>query len=207
MKSIFKRGIAVLVSAVIFMCLVPAQRVSAAEFTSGTVSGNVYENSFFGYRVTLPEGYSFVGTDELAAVTGKAKDLLASDQEIVKSIEDGSVMTVAYAVDASGLNSINVVISKVNPTDTENEMMTSARDALAPFFTDNGFADVTIDVVNKVVAGENHDVLVISANIGGTGFYEQQMGSIKDGYSINITAANYLENNTDSMLANITKIN
>ena len=95
MKSLFKSGVAIFVSAVLFMCLVPVQRVNAAEFTSGTVSGNVYENSFFGYRVTLPAGYSFVGSDELAAVTGKTKDVRASEKEIVKSIEDGSVMTVA----------------------------------------------------------------------------------------------------------------
>ncbi len=206
MKNIFKRGIAIFVSAVLFMCLVPAQKVNAAEFTSGTISGNVYENSFFGYRVTLPEGYSFVGTDELAAVTGKTKDVLANEQEIVKSLEDGSVMTVAYAVDSSGSNSINVVIGKVSPTDTENEMMTAAKDALGPIFTDNGFSGVSIDVVNKTVAGESHDVLVITANIEGFNFYEQQMGAIKDGYSINITAANYGEDGTDKMLGNISKI-
>ena len=206
MKSLFKSGVAIFVSAVLFMCLVPVQRVNAAEFTSGTVSGNVYENSFFGYRVTLPAGYSFVGSDELAAVTGKTKDVLASEKEIVNSIEDGSVMTVAYAVDSSGSDSINVVISKVDPSDTENGMMTAARDALVPIFTDNGFSDVSIDVVNKTVAGESHDVLVINATIEGFNFYEQQMGAIKDGYSINITAANYGDDDTDTMLGNITKI-
>ena len=131
---------------------------------------------------------------------------LASEKEIVKSIEDGSVMTVAYAVDSSGSDSINVVISKVDPSDTENGMMTAARDALVPIFTDNGFSDVSIDAVNKTVAGESHDVLVINATIEGFNFYEQQMGAIKDGYSINITAANYGDDDTDTMLGNITKM-
>ncbi len=207
MRKRLLSSIAVIVSAVILLCLVPARQVSAAEFNIGTISGSAYENDFFGYRVTLPDGYTFVSTESLAMINGRSTEAQEDMASILKAIESGNAITVAYAEDQTGYNTVNIVIANTGYADaTEEFIMSSADDSIKAVLEASGFTVNEFAVKEMVVAGDKHPILNVEGEIAGKSFYEKQIAVVKDGYSMHITYANYIEDNTTSGLSKISKI-
>jgi hypothetical protein len=207
MRKRLINSLAIIISAAILLCLIPAQRVSAAEFNIGTISGNVYENDFFGYRLTLPDGYTFVSNESLAMLNGRSTQSQEDTASIIKSIDKGNAVTIAFAEDASGYNTINIVISNTGYADAdENFIMSAADDSVKAVLEASGFTVNEFAVKEMVVAGDKHPILVVDGEFAGNGFYEKQMAAVKDGYSMNITFANFIEDNTTTGLSKISKI-
>lgn len=208
MKGIVKRGLAIILSVVFMACLIPAIEVRAEEFSTGEVKGNVYENEFFGIRLTLPDGYSFVDEKALAQLSGQTATLLKDHEATAQAIKDGSVIIFAYANDDdTGYNSINVTLSNLGDASiTEEEVAVASRDELGSFFLENGYTLDHIEAKPKKVAGENHYELALDASIDGFKFYEQVVTLVKDGYNMNITAATYFKDDTDEILKGVAKL-
>ena len=54
------------------------------EFTLGTTDGNVYENEYLGFRITVPEEMAFASDEELARLSASTGEVL-KDNETVKT--------------------------------------------------------------------------------------------------------------------------
>lgn len=207
MRYVMKRSIAVFLAAVLLMSFLPAIKARAAGFDVGKKSGNVYENEFYGIRFVLPDGYAFVDDETLAQISGQTVELLKNHVATAKSIEDGSVIIYAYANDESEYNTINITLSNVgDETVTEKDIAEASRDELKAFFVENGYKVDSIEAKQKNVAGQSHYEIAVEATYEGYKFYEQVVVFLKDGYNMNITAANYFRDDTDEILKGVTSI-
>lgn len=207
MKTIIKRTLAVSLAFVVMLCIMPAGTVRAAGYSTGSIDGNVYENEFFGISLTLPDGYSFVSDKELSQIAGRTVDEIKDEEGTIASIEAGEVITYAFAQDSTGLNSVNIVLSKnMDPSITVKEAMESALTEIVPVLEDSGFIDVKAGIEKKKAAGSTHEIMYVEGKIGGFGFYEKQIAFFKDGYAIHITIANYGEDNTEALFEGLSKI-
>ena len=82
----------------------------SGEFSIGTVAGKTYVNEYFGIKINVPDGYSFVDDETLAQLTGMTSDMLSDNEAVKEVIEDGTVSLVCYAMNESGLCNINATI-------------------------------------------------------------------------------------------------
>lgn len=208
MKNTLKKGFAIILSSMIMMCLLPAAHANAAEFSTGTINGNVYENDFFNIKLELPEGYTFVDEETLAQINEISINLLRNNAAAVKSIEKGQVITFALAKDENGYNTINITISNLgDDTVTDKDVAIASIDELAAFLVENGYVVDSIDAIEKTVAGESRVEISVEAAADGYKFFEQIIPIVKDGYNMNVTYANYFLDEIDTLLNSLQKIN
>ncbi|WP_026651156.1 hypothetical protein [Butyrivibrio proteoclasticus] len=206
MKTMFKRSLTLILSVVLLSCI-PAFAVRAAGYSTGAITDNVYENEFFGFKLTLPDGYEFVSDEQLTQIAGRTLAEIKDNEGTIASIENGEVVTYAFASDSTGLNSINIVLSKnANSSVTVKEAMDAAIEEIVPILEDSGFIDINAGIEQKKALGTTNDVMYVEGKIGGFGFYEKQIAFFKDGYAIHITIANYGEDNTQALFDGLSKI-
>ena len=193
MKNILKKGFAVIFSAVIVMCLIPAQQVKADGFDLGTVKGNVYENSYFGYKVTLPAGYSFT-TNELD-----------HPETAMALVEAGAGMLILEAETTTGYSNANIILTNGASSYTEKEILTQG---IAEIKASAG-TNVKInsaEIQSQKIAGDKRSIIAVSATIGDITFSQKEVILINGDYGMIITFTGVDDAETTEMLKWITKL-
>ena len=193
MKNVLRKGFAIIISAAIVMCLIPAQKISAAEFDLGTATVNTYENSYFGHRITLPDGYVFCASE------------LGSPETAMALVNSGAGITIIEAESTTGIANMNIILTNGATGYTEKSVL------------DEGMADVKanlsegitlnkIEILNKKVAGSKHDILATSVTIGEVSISQRQVVLINGDYGMFITFSGADDAEADAMLKWLSKI-
>ncbi len=205
MKSIIKNASLMLLSLVLVVsfCVTP---VRAAGFSVGTTEGDTYANEFFGKKLVLPKGYTFLEGQELATQSGTPLKELNDPAGLVKTIDGGDSVIICYAFDSTGKNNINVSLAKID-MDNEQEVMNILKDFLSDLYTSSGYVVNKLEVNKKKVAGEDHYVLSADLSIGEVNCYQEAVTFLKDGYAMTLTASAFTTDETDKAIANIENTN
>lgn len=181
------------------------------EFSIGTVEGNAYVNEYFGVKLNLLDGYSFVDDETLAQITGMTTDMLSDNKLATKAIEEGTAAIVAYAQNSTGLCNINVT-AQSNATlanailDEEavlNASVSQAQSALEA----QGISNITTEIVEREVAGETHKVLKMNGEFNGVEFHNEMVNLQKGDYMLAFAATCFNEDSTDALIDAIEALN
>ncbi len=181
------------------------------EFSIGTVEGNAYVNEYFGVKLNLLDGYSFVDDETLAQITGMTTDMLSDNKLATKAIEEGTATIVAYAQNSTGLCNINVT-AQSNATlanailDEEavlNASVSQAQSALEA----QGISNITTEIVEREVAGETHKVLKMNGEFNGVEFHNEMVNLQKGDYMLAFAATCFNEDSTDALIDAIEALN
>ena len=163
----------------------------SAEFTFGTVKGTVYENSYFGISLTLPDGYTF-----------------SQEGEIPKQdLDVGYTVTAVSANDKKGQNNVNIHMGNYGNPVAEKDYVDDGVKRLEKSFANTEYTLKSIDVVQREVAGENHYIVVDELSYKGTAIYQQCLVILKDGYNITITTTSIDKDNAQKLLDSVVKTN
>ena len=84
----------------------------------GTITDNTYTNTSLGITLTLPDGWRFYSTSEIASVMNITKEIL-EDPDILDSTDITTFMDF-MAVDAKETNNINMSIENLATTGNQN---------------------------------------------------------------------------------------
>ncbi len=84
----------------------------------GTITDNTYTNTSLGITLTLPDGWRFYSTSEIASVMNITKEIL-EDPDILDSTDISTFMDF-MAVDAKETNNINMSIENLATTGNQN---------------------------------------------------------------------------------------
>ena len=181
------------------------------EFTVGTVTDNAYENEYFGIKVNLLDDFSFVDDETLARITGMTTDILSDNKLAAKAIEDGTATIIAYATNSTGLSNINVTAQTnagfANAIFDEEAVLIASIDQAKSALEPQGINNITYEIVDKVVAGENHKVLMLNGDYSGVEFHNEMVNLQKDSYMLAVAATSFSENMCDEMIDAIEVLN
>ena len=181
------------------------------EFSVGTVEGNTYVNDYFGVKLNLLDGYTFVDDEQLAQITGMTTDMLSDNKLATKAIEEGTAAIVAYAQNSTGLCNINVT-AQSNATlanailDEEavlNASVSQAQSALEA----QGISNITTEIVEREVAGETHKVLKMNGEYNGIEFHNEMVNLQKGDFMLAFAATCFNGDTTDEIIDGVEALN
>ncbi len=179
------------------------------EFSTGTVDGNVYENQYFGLKVTVPADYSFIDDETLAQLSGMAADIMKDNKAAAAALDNGTAAIVAYANKQGAADNINVTIqsnaSLANALMDEKAVMTVSMGQLQSVLESQGAEITYIDVVEKEVAGETHYVLELEGTINGMDLSERVVNFQKGDYMLAVAASCFNSDDVDTLMEGIEK--
>lgn len=188
-----------------------AEMEEAGEFSVGTVEGNSYVNKYFGVKLNLLDGYAFVDDEALAQITGLTADMLSDNKLLAKAIEDGTATIIAYAADSTGLNNVNVTVqsnaSLANAILDEEAVLVASVGQAKSALEAQGISNITYDVVEKEVAGENHKVLKMNGEFNGIEFHNEMVNLQKGDYMLAFAATSFNGDATDAMIDAVEALN
>ncbi|WP_022763736.1 hypothetical protein [Butyrivibrio sp. XPD2006] len=188
-----------------------AEMEEAGEFSVGTVEGNSYVNEYFGVKLNLLDGYAFVDDEALAQITGLTADMLSDNKLLAKAIEDGTATIIAYAADSTGLNNVNVTVqsnaSLANAILDEEAVLVASVGQAKSALEAQGISNITYDVVEKEVAGENHKVLKMNGEFNGIEFHNEMVNLQKGDYMLAFAATSFNGDSTDAMIDAVEALN
>lgn len=193
MKNVLRKGFAIIISAAIVMCLIPAQKISAAEFDLGTATVNTYENSYFGYRITLPDGYVFCASE------------LGSPETAMALVNSGAGITIIEAESTTGIANMNIILTNGATGYTEKSVLEEGMADVKANLSE-GITLNKIEILNKKVAGSKHDILATSVTIGEVTISQRQVVLINGDYGMFITFSGADDAEADAMLKWLSKI-
>lgn len=131
------KTIKILAAALALTLVMTACGAAQKAFQRGTVDGQTYTSEFLGLVCTVPAEYSYLSDTEMAELNQLAADSL-TDSELVaqmrQRMEDGAQVQDMYAMTEGGLQTVNVMLSKL---ESEGKVDMAA------------FADLAIDEVKR----------------------------------------------------------
>ncbi len=181
------------------------------ESISGSISGNTYENKYFNVKYTLGDNYRFATEDEIKTLNSALGDLdaIKDNKAAKKALDEGAVMTVAYAMDSTKGKTLTVVIQSVNSIVgsliNEEAILTAGKADVEKGLEAQGLSNVTSEVENVTFLGEEHPSLKITGTINGAVLNERMVCLVKGNYII-LFAASGLDNDFDSELLSATTV-
>ena len=179
----------------------------SGEFSIGTVAGKTYVNEYFGIKINVPDGYSFVDDETLAQLTGMTSDMLSDNEAVKEVIEDGTVSLVCYAMNESGLCNINATIQSnalvSNMFFDEEVILSASEEEVENVLKAQGIENITYELSEREIAGDTHKVLKMSGDYSGVEFHNEMVNLQKGDYVIGITASCFAEDSTDELIDGI----
>jgi hypothetical protein len=187
----------------------PAEEESDVEFTTGTVNGNVYENEYFGIKLTVPSDYSFLDDDTLSQLTGMASDIMKDNKAAKQALENGTAAIVAYGIKSGAADNINVTIqsnaSLANTIFDEKAIMDVSKDQLKSALESQGAEITSCEVVESEVAGEKHYIIELTGNVNGMEVHEQVVNFQKGDYMMAIEASTFNSDDAATLMSGVEK--
>ncbi|OON85810.1 hypothetical protein BXO88_10225 [Oribacterium sp. C9] len=180
---------------------------ASSENIVGTVKKNVYINEYVGYKVTLPDGYKFADSEELAEMNGVTTDVMDDYDEIMKVINSNNSFVAAYAMnDAKEIFELRV-LKYDDPASIDDYLFgDDMQNYYRQFYKDTGYTVKDINIKKETVAGDKHKVMSIQTVKGETTFCGKSLYVGEKDYFLFISTSNYSKNGADSMLGSIEKL-
>lgn len=173
------------------------------EVSLGHTDSNRYQNDFLGISCTLPGDWTFYSDEQIRELNNIAMDAIG--EEYAQAIENAAILYDMYAMDQSGLCSMNVNMEKWSAaqvllldvkTVIENQIpeMESA-------LTNMGYTDVHAEYAKITVDGKEFDGSRITAKIQDVDYYMVQFSFKKGMYMANVTIGSLATDETDTLLS------
>lgn len=178
-------------------------------FSNGTISGNVYTNSFLGIQSTLPDGWSFFDEDQMKQLNSWASDNMSSDY-IKEQLNNGQVYIDMYAASADQTQSENLVIQNIKSIfgammDIDT-IVDSSVSTVQQQLQSQGVENLSVTKGTATFLGKEQTALKVSGTTQGVQVYETQ-AYIKVGtYLATVTATSYQQDTTQAVLDTVTSI-
>jgi len=183
-----------------------AIEVTTSEETAsrGTMQGGVYENAFFGIGCSFDDSWTIAGEEEILEMSGLVADSL-SETSLSDALSKVDLVYDLYAMQDDGLTSLNIIMQDLGSIAsialTEKSYIELSSPQSVEALSQIGFEDVTSTISDITFAGQNHPCDAISGTTEGIALYEKQVCIIVDHYIAIVTAASYVEDTTDDLLA------
>ncbi len=162
------------------------------DFSLGSTDGLIYESAFIGLGCTLPSDWTFYSDIEIMQLNNYTASVMGEEYE--ELLKNAQIVYDMYAVDGTGMNSINVTLEKI-----DNRMLmaidvadifTQNASMFEEMYTSMGYSNVKVEQATFDIEGEEFDGIEISGEISGFVLYQKCFGVKCNGYlaSIAITA-------------------
>ena len=176
----------------------------------GVVEGNTYTNTYAGIGCDLDSNWTIYTADQL-------QEMPAVIQGMVEGTELEAVManvtqfTDMMAENVELMTSVNVLFQKLNMSQrityarlSEQEVLEATllqKDVMLQAYTNAGIIVESMEIVTVTFLGQEHYAMKTVAEMNGVPYYCLQTFDFWLGeYSVAITFASFLEDNTESLL-------
>lgn len=176
----------------------------------GRLEGGVYTNSYTGYGCTLDESWTFYTAEELQELPENVAELLEGS-ELGDQNDFLQQITDMMAENVNDLTTINVLYQKLSMQErlaymslSEEQIMEvtlEQKDAMIEAYAQAGILVDTMKPVTVTFLGEERTALLTSSTIEDIPYYTLQLFDYHLGqYSVTLTLASYMEDNTAGLL-------
>lgn len=176
----------------------------------GRLEGGTYINDYAGFACDLDSGWTFMGAEELQDIPANAKDIF-DGTELAENIDVMNHFTDMMAENVDQLVNMNVAYQKLTMQervafavlDDEQviESVLQQKDILVEAYNQAGFE---VDDMKKVMVtflGKERAALHTSMQLENVPYYTLQLYDYNLGrYSVTLTLASFVEDNTENLL-------
>ena len=178
------------------------------KFERGTVEGQTYTSTFLGLTCTAPAEYTYLTDEEIAELNGVAADAM-TDQTLVKEmqslLESGDQVQDMYLMTEDGLQTVNVMLTKVDAKGATVDMAafaeSGAEEVKSAYEAIVGMSDV--EAVHETVAfmGQQYEGIRMTATYDGNApVFCVQVCMQEGDYVCVVTFTSYVEDHTAEMM-------
>jgi len=182
----------------------------------GVVDGSTYTNTYAGLGITLDSGWSIQTADELQALPETVKESMEGTA-LGDAMKDVQQFTDMFAENVDDLTNMNILFQKQSMQEriafkllSEEEIIDETlnqKDSMIEAYAAAGINVTSMEKVTVTFLGEEHFALKTVADTQGVPYYMLQVFDYHLGeYSIVITLASFLEDNTEAMLSLFTPV-
>lgn len=209
MKRIFAVLLVLVLSLSLFACGDGAKGEEAksehyendVKFQIGEISGDTYENKFFGIKCEIDNDWAFSTEEEIAELNNFTMDYMPDD--LAKQYEKSGNFIDMYASADDGFDNINISAQKLSKSEIKNfdavENFKAAIPTLEKTFENMGCTDCDFEVSKATVDGEEYDAYYGTAQREDLRMYQQQIAVIRNNYLVTITVTSYNEDICDDI--------
>ena len=176
----------------------------------GVVEGQTYSNTYAGIGCALDGDWVIYPAEQLQELPDITKQMMEGT-ELEKAMENVTQFTDMYAESVELLCNVNVLFQKLDMTQRiaysvmdEKAVLDATmeqKDTMIQAYAQGGINVDTMEIVTVTFLGEEHYALKTVAETEGVPYYCLQVFDFWLGqYSMTITFASFIEDNTESML-------
>ena len=183
------------------------------KFERGVVDGQTYTSEFLGLTCTVPAEFSYLADAEIAELNNIAADTLSDTdlaQQLQDNLENGSQIQDMYAMTDGGLQTINVLLSKVDAQGAEVDMAAYAdlgMEQSKTAYQSMGMTDVEASRETVTFMGQPYEGIRLTATYDGNApIYCVQVCMQEGDYVCVVTFTSYIEDTTADMMGYFTPL-
>ena len=176
----------------------------------GVVEGNTYTNTYAGIGCDLDGTWTIYTADQLQDLPGTAKELFEGT-ELEAVMANVTQFTDMMAENVELMSTVNVLFQKLDMSQRiayarldEQEVLEATllqKDVMIQAYTQAGILVDTMEIVTVNFLGQEHYALKTAAEMNGVPYYCLQTFDFWLGeYSVTITFASFIEDNTEKLL-------
>lgn len=192
----------------------PAQTEAAVADTPvsmGRMEGGVYTNTYTGFGCTLDTNWTYYGAEELQVMPENVKEMLEGS-ELGDSIDTLNQFTDMMAENVTDLTTMNVLYQKLSveerlyfavlsEEEILNYLLAEMKDTMVDAYAQGGFQVTSMEAVKVTFLGQERTALKTECTTEGVPYYTLQLFDYTLGqYSVTLTLASFLEDNTADLL-------
>ena len=176
------------------------------KFERGVVDGQTYTNDFLKLTCTVPAEFSYLTDAEMAEINNIAADSLSDTdlaQQLQDNLENGSQVQDMYAMTEGGLQTINVMLSKVDAQGAEVDMAAFAdlsMEQAKTAYQSMGMTDVKASRETVTFMGQQYEGIRTTAVYEDVPVYCVQVCMQTGNYVCVVTFTSYIEDTTADMM-------
>lgn len=176
----------------------------------GVLDGNTYTNTYAGFGCQFPDGWYFLPAEELQALPSNVREMMEGT-ELGDALQDVQQFTDVFAENVDELVNMNVLFQKQTMQQrlafkllTEEQIADETLKQMDSMVEAYAAAGINVSSMEKVTVnflGEEHVAIKTTAETQGVAYYMLQVFNYHLGeYSVVVTLASFLEDNTEAML-------
>ena len=180
------------------------------EISLGRMEGGIYTNNYVGFQMELGSDWVYYGAEELQELPSDVVEMF-KDSELGQAMDGVEQFTDMMAESVERMASINVLCQKMDMTtrlayaalddDAIVDLTLGQQDMLIEAYASAGIMVEKMEKVNVTFLGEDRVALKTYSTIQDIPYITLQIFEYHLGqYSVTITFATYLEDNTESLL-------
>lgn len=184
------------------------------KFERGVVDGQTYTSDFLKLTCTVPAEFSYLTDAEMAEINNIAADNLSDTdlaQQLQDNLENGSQVQDMYAMTEGGLQTINVMLSKVDAQGAEVDMAAFAdlsMEQAKTAYQSMGMTDVEGSRETVTFMGQQYEGIRLTATYDGNApVYCVQVYMQEGDYVCVVTFTSYIEDTTADMMGYFSPLN